>query len=44
MIEVGQEAPDFTLKGAGGDVFTLSSARHNHNVLLMFYPRDMTSG
>jgi peroxiredoxin len=44
MVEVGQEAPEFTLKGAGGDEFTLSSARTANNVLLMFYPRDMTSG
>ena len=37
-IEVGQEAPDFTLKNAAGDETTLSSFRGNKNVVLAFYP------
>ncbi len=44
MVEIGQQAPDFTLKGAGGEEFTLSSVRDKHCVLLMFYPQDMTGG
>lgn len=37
-IEVGQEAPDFTLKGPDGEPITLSSYRGRSNVVLMFYP------
>lgn len=37
-IEVGQEAPDFTLKGPGGDEVTLSSFRGKKNVVLVFFP------
>ena len=41
---VGEMAPDFTLKGATGDGVTLSDFRGKERVLLVFYPRDMTSG
>jgi peroxiredoxin (alkyl hydroperoxide reductase subunit C) len=37
-VEVGQEAPDFTLKGPGGEPVTLSFFRGRKNVVLMFYP------
>lgn len=37
-IEVGQEAPDFTLKGPGGDPVTLSSYRGEKNIVLVFFP------
>lgn len=37
-IEVGQEAPDFTLKGPGGEEVTLSSYRGTQNVVLVFFP------
>ena len=37
-IEVGQEAPDFTLKSASGEKITLSSFRGRKNVVLAFYP------
>ncbi len=37
-IEVGQEAPDFTLKGPGGEEVTLSSYRGTKNVVLVFFP------
>jgi peroxiredoxin len=36
-VEVGQEAPDFTLTDENGEQFTLSSLR-GHNVVLVFYP------
>jgi len=36
--EVGQPAPDFKLKGPGGQPFTLSEYRGNRNLLLVFYP------
>jgi mycoredoxin-dependent peroxiredoxin len=35
--EVGQEAPDFTLRDENGEEFTLSSLR-GQNVVLVFYP------
>ena len=37
-IEVGQQAPDFTLKASDGNEVTLSSFRGNKNVVLLFYP------
>lgn len=36
--EVGQMAPDFTLKGPGGQPVSLSEYRGNKNVVLVFYP------
>jgi thioredoxin-dependent peroxiredoxin len=41
---VGEDAPDFTLLGATGDVVKLSSFKGKERVLLVFYPRDMTTG
>ena len=37
-VEVGQEAPDFTLRNAANDEVTLSSFRGDKNVVLVFYP------
>lgn len=37
-IEVGQEAPDFTLKDSANEDVTLSSFRGRKNVVLVFYP------
>lgn len=36
--EVGQPAPEFRLKGPGGQPFTLSEYEGNRNLLLAFYP------
>ena len=36
--EVGQLAPDFTLKGPGGQPVTLSEFRGHNPVVLVFYP------
>src|SRR3989442_3460368 len=36
--EIGQVAPDFRLKGPGGQFVTLSEYRGTKNVLLVFYP------
>jgi peroxiredoxin Q/BCP len=44
MVEVGDLAPDFTLRGTSGNEFTLSSLRGSKRALLMFYPEDGTSG
>lgn len=41
---VGDEAPDFTLKGTTGPTITLSDLRGSKRALLIFYPQDMTSG
>ena len=37
-IDVGQEAPDFTLKNPDNEDVTLSSFRGKQNVVVMFYP------
>ena len=44
MVDVGAEAPDFTLRGATGDEVRLGALRGANRVLLIFYPKDMTSG
>lgn len=41
-IEVGAEAPDFTLKDQNNQLVTLSSYRDVKNVLLVFYPLAFT--
>lgn len=43
MPQVGDEAPDFTLKDQHGKEHTLSKYRGNR-VLLYFYPKDNTPG
>ena len=43
MLEVGQKAPDFSLKTTTGDTFQLSKLRGQH-VVLYFYPKDDTPG
>lgn len=37
-VEVGQEAPDFTLKNPDNEDVTLSSFRGRKNVVVVFYP------
>jgi peroxiredoxin len=37
-LEVGQSAPDFKLKGPGGQFVALSEYRGRKNVVLVFYP------
>ncbi len=36
-VEVGQEAPDFTLPDPAGTDFTLSALRGEKNVLMVFF-------
>lgn len=44
VVRVGSEAPDFTLKGTGGDTFILSDTLGKKRTLLVFYPVDQTPG
>jgi peroxiredoxin len=37
-LELGQAAPDFTLRGAGGQPISLSDYRGQKNVVIAFYP------
>lgn len=41
-VQVGQEAPDFTLKNSDMEDVTLSSFRDNKNVVLLFVPLAFT--
>ncbi len=42
MLDVGAQAPDFTLKDQNGQPVTLSSFRDAKNVLLVFFPLAFT--
>lgn len=42
-VEVGQEAPDFTLKDQDRNDVTLSSFRGQRNVVVVFYPFTFTA-
>jgi len=44
MVDVGQPAPDFTLKDGDGNEVTLSSFRGTKNVVLAFYVLAFTGG
>lgn len=44
MVNVGDDAPDFTLRGAHGATVRLNDLRGKQRALLIFYPKDMTSG
>ena len=43
MLEVGKQAPDFTIPLGSGERFTLSEHR-GKNVVMFFYPRAFTHG
>lgn len=42
MIEIGQQAPDFTLKSHMGTEVTLSELRGHRNVVIAFFPLAWT--
>lgn len=42
-VEVGKKAPDFTLPNQDGENISLSDFK-GKNIVLYFYPRDMTPG
>ena len=44
QVEVGDEAPDFALHGAHGEETRLRDLRGVKRALLIFYPKDATSG
>jgi len=44
MIKEGNKAPDFTCVDQKGDKVKLSSFKGKKNVVLYFYPKDMTPG
>ena len=43
-LQIGDFAPDFTLKDQHGDIIRLSDFRHKSKVVLYFYPKDDTPG
>lgn len=43
MPQVGQEAPEFRLKGPGGSFYSLSEYRGDKNVVLVFYALAFSS-
>ena len=44
MLQIGDQAPDFTLTTTSGEAFRLSDLRGQRNVVLYFYPKDDTPG
>jgi len=44
VVRIGSDAPNFTLKGTGGETFTLSDTFGKKRTLLVFYPVDQTPG
>lgn len=44
MANVGDIAPEFTLAGTTGPRLRLRDLRGSKRALLLFYPRDRTSG
>ncbi|TGE20145.1 peroxiredoxin [Hymenobacter elongatus] len=44
MLQVGDQAPDFTLKTTSGDTFRLADQRGQRSIVLYFYPKDDTPG
>ncbi len=43
-IDIGSEAPDFTLPATRVGTFSLGAQRGRHNVVVIFYPKDNTPG
>jgi peroxiredoxin Q/BCP len=43
-LRVGERAPDFTLPGPGGKLFTLAELLREGVLVLYFYPKDQTPG
>lgn len=43
MLEAGQNAPEFSLQATNGETYTMEDFK-GKNVVLYFYPKDMTPG
>ena len=43
-LKVGQKAPDFSLESSEGKKISLKDYKGKKNVVLYFYPKDMTPG
>ena len=41
-VKVGDQAPDFTLESSDGSCVTLSDFQKNSDVVLFFYPKDLS--
>ncbi|MBT3513741.1 MAG: thioredoxin-dependent thiol peroxidase [Nitrospina sp.] len=44
MVKEGNKAPDFSGKNQDGKLVKLSSFKSKKNIILYFYPKDMTPG
>jgi peroxiredoxin len=44
LIDVGEQAPDFTLQASDGKQYKLSNVLTDSRVLLVFYPANDTPG
>jgi peroxiredoxin Q/BCP len=44
MLQIGDQAPDFTLRTTSGDTFRLADQRGKRAIVLYFYPKDDTPG
>jgi peroxiredoxin len=44
MPEIGDLAPDFALENTKGETIRLGDLRGSKRALLIFYPKDKTSG
>ncbi|TGE28916.1 peroxiredoxin [Hymenobacter metallicola] len=44
MLQVGDQAPDFTLKTTTGETFRLYDQKGRRSIVLYFYPKDDTPG
>jgi len=44
MLQVGDQAPDFSLKTTSGGTFRLADLRGQKSLVLYFYPKDDTPG
>ncbi len=44
MVDIGDLAPDFALQNTRGETVRLSDLRDKKRALIIFYPKDKTSG
>lgn len=44
MLQIGDQAPDFTLSTTTGESFSLAAQRGKRAIVLYFYPKDDTPG